>query len=226
MTPVHIFFSCLRICFLHLLSFREQALRFDFRLSIIINNNNNMKINKSILAGTLVLLSAVCPQRSNAEEEAPMFRSLTVTSVDGKQYGFNLVNEMSGTFNENADFVIMAREFNEDGSAVIDPDSGMVVYTTYFTIPGTELKSVEFSEELSGVTSPKAGRDFDIFYDIKTSQLRISGAEGKTIAIFSTDSCMESFIKGESDTVINMGRFGAGVHIVKIDTSTFKLLVK
>lgn len=185
-----------------------------------------MKIYKSIIAGTLLFLAAAFPLRSSAaDEEYQQFRSLTVTTVNGKLFGINLANMMEGIFNNSGEFVVQTLEYNDDGSWKVDEDGNRVT-TTYLTIPGTELKSVAFSKEPSGVAAPGAEKEFDMAYDVRTSMLRVTGAQGKSISIFSVDSRLEFNAEAEAETVIDMSRFGAGVHIVKIDKTTFKLLVK
>lgn len=102
----------------------------------------------------------------------------------------------------------------------------MQVYRTYLTVPGYELSSVNFSSEITGINSPEAARDFDILYDFNTSTLRVTGAEGKSVAVYAADGRQEAVITASADTLIDMARFGSGVHIVTIDSKTFKLLVK
>ena len=186
-----------------------------------------MKINRKILVGTLLLLSAAIPIQTFAEEEAdPRYRSLTITTVDGHHYGLNLVPNLGARFNEEADFVLTAPEFNEDGSPVRDEETGVQVYRTYLTVPGYELSSVNFNSEITGIDSPEAARDFDILYDFNASTLRVTGAEGKNLSVFTADGRQEATVALSADTFIDMSRFGSGIHIVTIDSKTFKLLVK
>lgn len=186
-----------------------------------------MKINKQILAGSLLLLSAAIPLRTFAEEEAETrYRSLTITAVDGHQYGLNLVPNLGAHFNNEADFVLEAPEFDESGNPIVDEETGIRVYKTYLTVPGYELSSVNFNSEITGIDSPEAATDFNILYDFNTSTLRVTGAEGKTVTVFAADGRQEATLTLSADTLIDMSRFGSGIHIVTIDSKTFKLLVK
>lgn len=186
-----------------------------------------MKINRKILAGTLLLLSAAIPIQTFAEEEAETrYRSLTITAVDGHQYGLNLVPNLGAHFNNEADFVLDAPEFDESGNPIVDEETGMRVYKTYLTVPGYELSSIVFSSEITGIDSPEAATDFDILYDFNASTLRVTGAEGKAVAVYAADGRQEATVALSADTTVDMSRFGSGIHIVTIDSKTFKLLVK
>lgn len=185
-----------------------------------------MKINRMVLTGMALLTAAAFPLSSFGEEGDLRFRSLLVETFDGQHYGINLADYMSSRFNEEADFEVTAPQRDETGNPVTDPETGMQVYKTYLAIPGYELSKVTFGTEESGVNAPAADREFDLGYDYNTGILRITGAEGKSIGVFSTDGRREYGTRGAAETVIDMSRLGSGIHLVKIDSKTVKLFVK
>ena len=184
-----------------------------------------MKIDKTILTGLTLLTAAAFPLSSFAEESDPNFRSLLVETFDGQRYGINLSNQLSALFNADADFEITAAEYNEDGSPKYNAD-GTPAYKTLLCIPGYDLSKVTFSKEVSGISDPTVAREFDLSYDYNTGILRVTGAEGKSIGVFSTDARLEYGTRGAAETVIDMSRLGSGIHLVKIDSKTVKLFVK
>ena len=184
-----------------------------------------MKINRMILTGSVLLAAAAFPLSSFADESDPNFRSLLVETFDGQRYGINLANQLTATFNADADFEITAAEVNEDGSPKYNPD-GTMSYKTLLCIPGYELSKVTFSKEVSGISDPTVAREFDLSYDYNTGILCVTGAEGKSIGVFSADGRPEYSVRGAAETVVDMSRLGSGIHLVKIDSKTVKLFVK
>lgn len=185
-----------------------------------------MKVKKLLLYLTLIVGLMAIPLRGLADEGGPQrYKSVTITTTDGKQYGVNLIGEMQGKFNYDADLELSYPKRNDDGSYVYDPETNLQIWEKVLIIPGYQVSGLEMNKEISGADIVSS-LEFSLSYDVNTSLLTIEGAERNGISIFTSDGRMEYSGKGKQTSVIDMSRFGSGVHIVKIGNKSFKLLVK
>lgn len=185
-----------------------------------------MKVKKLLLYLTLIVgFMAIPPGVSAQESEPTLYKSVIITTTDGKVFGINLRHEMTCFLNENVDFEIHYPQKDEDGNFMFDDETGAMLYESVLSFPAYQLQTLDLNKEESGINAVP-GIDFSVSYDVDTSTLTVDGAKGKEITVVSADGRLELVTKGELATVIDMSRFGAGVHIVRIDTKTIKLLVK
>lgn len=185
-----------------------------------------MRATKLLIGAALLLAPlTLSPGVSAQESEPTLYKSVIITTTDGKVFGINLRHEMTCFLNENVDFEIHYPKKAEDGNFMFDDETGAMLYESVLSFPAYQLQTLDLNKEESGINAVP-GIEFSVSYDVDTSTLTVDGAEGKEIAVVSADGRLELVTKGELATVIDMSRFGAGVHIVRIDTKTFKLLVK
>lgn len=177
-------------------------------------------------ATPLVLAAAaILPLAALTTNEAQAYRSLTVTDTHGRQYGCNIQPFMDPSFDDEANFTIRIHEMDENGMWTTNPETGQYIFKTLITMPGLEIASIEFSNELSSV-STVSDLEFIFSYDPDSKILSVTGGEEHHIEIISLSGMVEDILTTGNTATVDMGRYGSGIHIVKIDSQTIKLLVK
>ena len=173
---------------------------------------------------SLALASGVAGAFGEESDSPIISRSVEIISTDGRHYGLNLEPNMNFFFNDEANFVVTKNIVDENGSLVYDEETGQILIHTFVEFPGLKFKEMVLSSSLSGVES--VNNNFHFNYDIASGILNAAGF--KNILIYSPNGMIEDSFTGRVNDMlqIDIKAYGSGIHIVKVDSETFKLLVK
>lgn len=152
---------------------------------------------------------------------------VTVTTSEWKTISFEVAEYMSAVYIQPQEGPMSLVFYSgnvvpgDDGKLrPADSDPGKI----YLDIPVDDLEYVSFSK-MSGVDNALVSAEVKV--DVADGKVRLTGVRTPVkVAVWSASGMAEAAMTVTSDTEIDIARFGAGVHIVGIDGTTFKILTK
>ena len=154
--------------------------------------------------------------------------SVTVITADWKTISFDVTGDnMFSVYTQPKDepmaLVLYTGNVEMDDNGKYHPSADNPG-TIYLDMPLDNLEYMSFSG-LSGVGDVAVSAKVNV--DIDGGKMRVTQVESPVkISVWSAAGVAEAAFTITSDIEIDIARYGAGVHIVDIDGTTFKILTK
>lgn len=156
---------------------------------------------------------------------------MMVKTLEGKTLTVNLVDNMYGsiwvgkTADSSVNFYVYTGYPVKDETGRPVTSEGDQSGTVYLDMPVSSLEEIKFFEDSSAVND--IDLDADIKVDVAEGLVSVTGVQ-KAVRVIISDLSGILIHNGmiSSDAVFNLKEAGAGVYVVNVDGSQFKLLVK
>ncbi len=154
--------------------------------------------------------------------------SVIVITADWKTISFDITGDMFSVYTqpkgEPMALVLYTGNVEMDDNGKIHPSADIPGSIIYLDMPLDNLEYMSFSG-LSGVEDVTVSAKVNV--DVDGGKMRVTQVESPVkISVWSAAGVAEAAFTITSDTEIDIARYGAGVHIVDIDGTTFKILTK
>lgn len=159
--------------------------------------------------------------------------TMVATTADGNKVAVELENQMQAgmwTLREADSPLIFyvftgAMAVDETGRPVpAEPQEGQLPGKIWFEMPVAELAGLEFTG-LASVEAVSAGKGVAV--NVTDGTVSVSGVESPVeINVYSLSGMPEGRMTITQDAVVDLNRYGSGMHLVKVGSATFKIMMK
>lgn len=166
-----------------------------------------------LTALSVVSIGSLFP--ASAEEGKMIART-----VDGRTMSVNLMEGMNSTVSLTEEGNSVKYMFKVLGPYDYETQTSEIL----FEVPVINMESIEFTG-LASIRSVNAGESVSV--DILGGKVSVAGVDlPVTVCVYSIDGKKEMETVFDHDMEFDLHRYGAGIHMVKVGSIIFKILVK